>query len=197
MLEDKSEYHRRVDPHPVRFAHTPQSLLSTEPDCLDESSQVIAQFPEVSYLASITGEYDVMVDVMCRHTQHLKDFLTNRLAKVKGVKEYQTMFILHVYKIAQPDLRLAKSLAPAKDVAPIQMMKSIGTHESKKAVVLEGQNSCGSHRSKPEVRKLLMVDSEGHYPIPQSSREFIFGTRRKRYWVFINSEFECQLWNPR
>lgn len=122
MLEDKSlNIIARVDPHRVGFDAYTTILVSIEPDCLDESSQVIAQFPEVSYLASITGEYDVMVDVMCRHTQHLKDFLTNRLAKVKGVKEYQTMFILHVYKIAQPDLRLAKSLAPAKDVAPIQI----------------------------------------------------------------------------
>jgi Lrp/AsnC family transcriptional regulator for asnA, asnC and gidA len=119
MLEDKTlSIIARVNPQRVGFDAYTTILVSIEPEFLGESSKEIAQFPEVSYLSIITGEYDVMVDVMCRDTQHLKDFLINRLARVKGIKEFKTMLILNVYKIAQPDLRLAKHLAPEKGFDP-------------------------------------------------------------------------------
>ncbi len=119
MLEDRTlSIIARVNPQRVGFDAYTTILVSIEPEFLGDSSKEIAQFPEVSYLAIITGEYDVMVDVMCRDTQHLKDFLINRLARVKGIKEFKTMLILNVAKIAQPDLRLAKHLAPEKDFNP-------------------------------------------------------------------------------
>ena len=113
MLEDKTlRIIARVNPQRVGFNAYTTILVSIQPEYLGESSKEIARFPEVSYLSIITGEYDVMVDVMCRDTQHLKDFLINRLAKVKGIKEFKTMLILDVYQFAQPDLRLARDLAP-------------------------------------------------------------------------------------
>ena len=116
MLDDKTvSIIARVNPQRVGFNAYTTILVSIQPDCLEESSKEIARFPEVSYLALITGEYDVMVDVMCRDTQHLMDFLMNRLAKVKGIKDFKTMLILDVYQFAQPDLKLARQLAPVKE----------------------------------------------------------------------------------
>jgi Lrp/AsnC family transcriptional regulator for asnA, asnC and gidA len=112
MFEDNTlSIIARVNPQRVGFNAYTTILVSIEPEYLEESSHEIARFPEVSYLSIITGEYDVMVDVMCRNTQHLKDFLINRLAKVKGIKELKTMLILHVLKFSQPDLRLGRDFA--------------------------------------------------------------------------------------
>lgn len=119
MLDDKTlSIIARVNPQRVGFNAYTTILVSVQPDCLVESSKEIAQFPEVSYLSIITGEYDVMVDVMCRDTQHLKDFLINRLTRVKGIKDFKTMLILDVYQFAQPDLKLARQLAPEKGNEP-------------------------------------------------------------------------------
>jgi Lrp/AsnC family transcriptional regulator, regulator for asnA, asnC and gidA len=122
MLEDKTlSIIARVNPQRVGFNAYTTILVSILPACLGESSKVIAEFPEVSYLALITGEFDVMVDVMCRDTQHLMDFLINRLAKVEGVKDFKTMLILDVYQFAQPDLKLARQLAPEIDKEPLNI----------------------------------------------------------------------------
>jgi Lrp/AsnC family transcriptional regulator for asnA, asnC and gidA len=119
MLDDKTlSIIARVNPQRVGFNAYTTILVSIQPDCLGESSKEIARFPEVSYLSIITGEYDVMVDVMCRDTQHLKDFLINRLAKVKGLRDFKTMLILDVYQFSQPDLKLARHLTSEKGNEP-------------------------------------------------------------------------------
>jgi Lrp/AsnC family transcriptional regulator for asnA, asnC and gidA len=104
----------RVDPHRVGFKAPATIMISIFPENLAESSEAIASFPEVSYVSIVTGPYNVMVDVMCRDARHLTDFLVHRLAKIKGVRDYQTLLILHVFQFAQPDLKIAKSIDPSK-----------------------------------------------------------------------------------
>jgi Lrp/AsnC family transcriptional regulator for asnA, asnC and gidA len=61
----------RINPQRVGF-HAPATILiSIEPTLHEEAITEIATFPEVSWLASLTGEYDVVVDVMCRDIDHL------------------------------------------------------------------------------------------------------------------------------
>jgi Lrp/AsnC family transcriptional regulator for asnA, asnC and gidA len=122
MLDDKTlNIIARVNPQRVGFNAYTTILVSIQPAFLGESSKIIAGFPEVSYLALITGDYDVMVDVMCRDTQHLMDFLINRLAKVEGIEDFKTMLILDVYQFAQPDLKLARQLASEKENELLQI----------------------------------------------------------------------------
>jgi Lrp/AsnC family transcriptional regulator for asnA, asnC and gidA len=99
----------RINPHRVGF-HAPATILiSIEPTLRETAIAEIAGFPEVSWLASLTGEYDVVVDVMCRDIDHLDEFLNKRLARVPGVKATQTALYLRIYKIALPDLDLLSS----------------------------------------------------------------------------------------
>jgi Lrp/AsnC family transcriptional regulator, regulator for asnA, asnC and gidA len=121
LIEDKTlRIVARVDPHRVGFKAPATILISIFPEYLAESSETIATFPEVSYVSIVTGPYNVMVDVMCRDARHLTDFLLYSLAKVKGVKDYQTLLILHVFQFAQPDLKIAKNIEPSK--GPEHMM---------------------------------------------------------------------------
>jgi len=98
----------RVNPYRVGFNAPATILLAIEPRCLEKAAREIAGFPEVSYISMLTGEFDLMVDVMCRDGNHLTDFLLHRLSKVNGVKNFQTSLILQIVKYAQPDLNLAK-----------------------------------------------------------------------------------------
>ncbi len=109
MLEEKTvQIIGRINPHHVGFNAPATITVSIEPQFMEKAIEEIAEFPEVSYLSVLTGEYDVMVDVMCRDANHLTDFLLKRLAKVKGVKDFRTALILQIHKYAQPDLGLAR-----------------------------------------------------------------------------------------
>ncbi len=115
MIEDKTvQIIGRINPHHVGFNAPATITVSIEPQHIEEAIETIANFPEVSYLSVVTGEYDVMVDVMCRDANHLTDFLLKRLARVKGVRDFRTALILQIHKYAQPDLNLARPSNPTE-----------------------------------------------------------------------------------
>ncbi len=73
---------------------------------LNQAAEAISQFPEVRYLAMLTGDFDLLeLDVICRDQVHLTEFLTERLYQVPGVVETRTHLVLKVFKLPQPDLR--------------------------------------------------------------------------------------------
>jgi Lrp/AsnC family transcriptional regulator for asnA, asnC and gidA len=109
MIDEKTvQIIGRVNPHHVGFNAPATITVSIEPQFMETAIEEIVKFPEVSYLSVLTGEYDVMVDVMCRDANHLTDFLLKRLARVKGVKDFRSALILQIHKYAQPDLNLAR-----------------------------------------------------------------------------------------
>lgn len=97
----------RPDAHRIGF-HSPANIkLSIKPSSLIvKAAKVISEFPEVYYLAHISGEFDLDIDVMCRDQEHLADLITHRLPNVQGVNQTVTSVILRVYKLSVPDLSL-------------------------------------------------------------------------------------------
>ncbi len=97
----------RPDAYRVGF-HSPANIkVSIRPSSLiEEAAKIISEFPEVYYLAHITGEFDLDIDVMCRDQEHLATLVTHRLPKVPGVHSTVTGVILRVYKLSLPDLSL-------------------------------------------------------------------------------------------
>ena len=97
-----------VDPHQMGYDAPALIGVTVRPPHLEEAAAQIATFPEVSYLILVSGEYDLMVEVMCRDREHLATLLRENLQNVIGVERTQTFFILHTYKMAhgaQPVLR--------------------------------------------------------------------------------------------
>jgi len=58
----------------------------------------IAAFDEVIYLVICTGTYDMLVEVRCRDSEHLLQFLTERLRSVNGVRSTETFTYLQIIK---------------------------------------------------------------------------------------------------
>jgi len=52
----------------------------------------------------LSGDYDLILEAMCRDNQHLTDFLA-KLHQIEGVVNTTSMIILKVFKFEQPDLR--------------------------------------------------------------------------------------------
>ncbi|MFD2934532.1 Lrp/AsnC family transcriptional regulator [Spirosoma flavum] len=98
----------RVDPDKVGFQVYAHIAVYVRPATLKESvAQEIAKMPEVSFLASTSGDYDLEVDVMCPTNNHLVEFV-NEISKIDGIYQTKTTLYFKVYKYAQPDLNLLK-----------------------------------------------------------------------------------------
>jgi len=82
-----------------------QILIMVRPSKFIETVLIeIAGYPEVSFLAVATGDYDIEADVMCRNNDHLNQLVYDKIVKIEGVDFVRTNIYLRIMKIAQPDL---------------------------------------------------------------------------------------------
>ncbi|NUQ36256.1 MAG: Lrp/AsnC family transcriptional regulator [Caldilineales bacterium] len=96
-----------IDPYQLGFDAPALIGVSVQGANLEDVAACIAHFPEVSYLVMVSGEFDLIVEVLCRDREHLATFLNQQLRKTPGVFRTQTFMILETYKMsygAQPRL---------------------------------------------------------------------------------------------
>ena len=67
---------------------------------LFEAAREIAAFEEVIYLVLSTGNFDILVEVMCRDNSHLLRFISESLSAVEGVRDTESFIYLHIVKEA-------------------------------------------------------------------------------------------------
>ncbi|MEO3974340.1 Lrp/AsnC family transcriptional regulator [Streptomyces sp. CAU 1734] len=72
----------------VRVDHIPVSLVARE----------LSRMPEVRYVASCVGPYELIADVRCRDLAHLAELLTERVRRVNGVAHAEALTVLEVLK---------------------------------------------------------------------------------------------------
>jgi Lrp/AsnC family transcriptional regulator for asnA, asnC and gidA len=65
---------------------------------IEKIAQEIARFPEVNYLIMVSGEFDLILEVLCRDRRHLANFLNDHLRQVVGVERTQTFMALRTFK---------------------------------------------------------------------------------------------------
>ena len=78
--------------------------ITVQPGSVDQVAAELCTVPEVSYLVAISGEADLMVELMCRNHQHLMDLITKQIHQIPGVTNTSTTMILRVYKELLPNL---------------------------------------------------------------------------------------------
>lgn len=64
---------------------------------LDVANKLI-QFDEVVYIVVVSGRFDIMIEVFCRDHEDLLTFMTEKLAKVDGVRETESFMHLKIIK---------------------------------------------------------------------------------------------------
>jgi Lrp/AsnC family transcriptional regulator for asnA, asnC and gidA len=89
-----------ADPNQLGFEAPAMIGLTVQPAFLDNAAAQIAQLPEVSYLIMVSGEFDLMVEVMCRDRNHLTEFLNQKLYRLEGIQQSKIFQILKTYKMA-------------------------------------------------------------------------------------------------
>jgi Lrp/AsnC family transcriptional regulator for asnA, asnC and gidA len=61
-------------------------------------AEKICKFDEVVYIVVVSGRYDLMIEVFCSDHEDLLKFITEKLAKVDGVREQESFIYLKIVK---------------------------------------------------------------------------------------------------
>lgn len=61
-------------------------------------AEQISKLDEVVYLVVVSGRYDIICEVFCRDQEDLLKFLTEKLAKVDGIRETESFIHLKIVK---------------------------------------------------------------------------------------------------
>lgn len=89
-----------IDPGQLGYDAPAMIGVTVQSNLLEKAATEIAQFPEVSYLVMSSGEYDLIVEVLCRDRDHLADFLNQKLRQVEGILQTKSFMILRTFKMA-------------------------------------------------------------------------------------------------
>ena len=65
---------------------------------LRQAADEMGRISEVGYVVICTGPHDILLEVACRDNDHLLSLISEKLAKVKGVREVQTFVYLRIVK---------------------------------------------------------------------------------------------------
>src|SRR6266699_83720 len=86
--------------NPIKLGFSLASMIGirVSGERLLEVAQEISAFDEVIYLILCTGRFDMLAEVVCRDNDHLLNFLTEKLYKVRGVQQAEVYMYLRVYK---------------------------------------------------------------------------------------------------
>jgi DNA-binding Lrp family transcriptional regulator len=88
-------------------------LMSVEPAKLDEAGRAMAAHPEAPFVAAVTGQCNLVAQVVVRDTQHLYEYVSGRLAGLPGLRSAETLPAIGTVK------RASSTAAPATgDRAP-------------------------------------------------------------------------------
>ena len=65
---------------------------------MDDVVKALIEFPNVEELYEVTGEFDIVTLVSAADIEEFRDFLKNKILKIKGVKSTVTSIVLNAPK---------------------------------------------------------------------------------------------------
>ncbi len=86
--------------NPLRMGIKTMAMIGirTEGDKMLQVAEQVATLDEVVYIVIVSGRYDIMAEVFCRDHADLLKFLTEKLAKINGVRETESFMHLKIVK---------------------------------------------------------------------------------------------------
>jgi len=86
-----------TDPLQVGFPRQAMIGVSADGDTREVADR-LADLPEVDYVVSTAGGFDVMAEVVCEDDEHLLDLLNSRIRTMPGVRSTETFVYLKLHK---------------------------------------------------------------------------------------------------
>ena len=72
--------------------------IFVESPTLDDVVKALNQLPNVEEIYEVTGEFDIVTLVSSADIEEFRDFLKNKLLKIKGIKSTVTSIVLSAAK---------------------------------------------------------------------------------------------------
>jgi DNA-binding Lrp family transcriptional regulator len=69
--------------------------IFVESPALDDVVKALNQFPNIEEIYEVTGEFDIVTLVSATDIEEFRDFLKNKLLKIKGIKSTVTSIVLN------------------------------------------------------------------------------------------------------
>jgi len=69
-----------------------------EPKELEKVTETLTSMPEVLDIYEVTGEYDLVSLVRTESISTFREFLKNKILRIKGVRSTVTSVVLHTHK---------------------------------------------------------------------------------------------------
>ncbi len=86
-----------TDPAQVGFSRQAMIGIRATGD-IGKVADRVGEMPEVDYLVTTAGRYDLLAELVCEDDEHLFEALTTRIRAVKGVQETETFIYLKLNK---------------------------------------------------------------------------------------------------
>ncbi len=87
-----------VDPASFGFSLVVVITLDVTHDKVELAMEKLSKRPEVRFVSTTTGRYDVIAIARFRSTESLSEFVTKELAKLEGIRDSETFVCLEVKK---------------------------------------------------------------------------------------------------
>ncbi len=92
------EFAMLADPSRLGYDLRAMIGLKVELRQLEEIAETLRGMNEVTFAAFLTGNFDIMVQVVVRSQEALVEFLTQRLAPIAGVRSSETFVMPYIIK---------------------------------------------------------------------------------------------------
>lgn len=86
-----------TDPIQVGFQRQAMIGVTTTGD-VGKVADCLSELPEVAYVVTTAGRFDLLVEVVCEDDHHLLGLITSRIRSVNGVLETETFMYLKLNK---------------------------------------------------------------------------------------------------
>ncbi len=86
-----------TDPLQVGFQRQAMVGLRVAGD-MTEVAEALTQLPEVTYVVTTAGSFDILAEVVCEDDEHLLDLITKQVRKLPGVTATETFVYLKLNK---------------------------------------------------------------------------------------------------
>lgn len=92
------EFSMLAEPSKLGYELRAMIGLKVELRRLEEIAETLRGMNEVTFAAFLTGNFDVLIQVVVRSQEALVDFLTQRLAPIEGVRSTETFVMPYIIK---------------------------------------------------------------------------------------------------
>ena len=86
------------EPGKIGFSIEAVIALDVEAESLNFTLNTLRKYPQVRWIAAVSGQYDIMANVWFSSTEELYKFMENEVGRMEGVKNSETFICLYVEK---------------------------------------------------------------------------------------------------